>query len=78
MAKINDETKAKIKNELRSYMVKKGVTAEELARLITEKFGRVESAQNISNKFNRGTIIYKEVLEIAEVLGYDIVWIERK
>ncbi len=76
MAKLNSEEKAEIKNELRSYMAKRGVTVEELARRITEKFGRNESTQNLSQKLNRGTIIHKEVLEIAEVLGYKIQWID--
>jgi len=32
------------------------------------------TVQNISNKLTRGTIKYNEVLEIAQILGYNIVW----
>lgn len=72
--KISPEMKTRIKNEIRGYMVAKGHTNETLAKLITEKYGRVESSQNISNKLQRGAIKYAEVLEIAEVLGYQIKW----
>lgn len=30
--------------------------------------------QNISNKLTRGTIKYSEILEIAEIIGIDILW----
>lgn len=30
--------------------------------------------QNISNKLRRGTIKYSEILEIAEIIGYEIKW----
>jgi len=72
--KISPEMKARIKNEIRGYMIAQGHTNETLAKLITEKCGRVESPQNISNKLQRGAIKYAEVLEIAEALGYQVKW----
>ncbi|WP_302826333.1 hypothetical protein [Anaerofustis stercorihominis] len=30
--------------------------------------------QNISNKLTRGTIKYKEVKEIADIIGFEIKW----
>lgn len=68
----------KIKNEIRSYIVKKGLSTQKLAELLNEKYGRKESAQNLTNKLNRGSLRYNEVLEIADVLGYKIQWTEKE
>lgn len=73
--KIDKEVQTKIKNEIRGYMVAKGHTFESLANLISERYGRKETAQNISNKLQRGAIKYAEVLEISEALGYKITWL---
>jgi len=78
MAKITKEMTESIKNDLKSYMVKRGYNIQSLADLLTKKYGRPESAQNLSNKLNRGAIKYAEVLEIAEVLGYNISWVSKK
>lgn len=72
--RINEESQKKVKNEIRSYMVAKGHTFESLAKLLSERYNRNDTAQNISNKLQRGTIKYAEVLEIAEVLGYKLAW----
>jgi plasmid maintenance system antidote protein VapI len=33
--------------------------------------------QNLSNKLNRGSITYDDAQTIADILGYDIVWVKR-
>jgi hypothetical protein len=33
--------------------------------------------QNISNKLARGTIKYTELIEIADIIGYKIEWLEK-
>ena len=48
-----------------------------LADQLTQKTGKSVTVQNISNKFSKETIRYKEVLEIADVLGYEIIWKEK-
>lgn len=64
-----------LKDEIKSYIVKKGYKVSSLAELLTEK-GYPTSKQNLNNKINRESLKYSEVLEIAKVLGYKIVWIE--
>ena len=36
------------------------------------------SGNNLSKKLNKGTITAIEEDEIADILGYDIVWVKRK
>lgn len=64
-----------IKNEIRSYMVKKGYSVQKVVDLINEKYGRNDSGANLTNKLHRGTLRYKEAKEIADVLGYKIEWV---
>ncbi len=63
-----------IKNEIKSYIVKTGKSLTEVVELINVKYGKSESVSNLSNKLTRGTIKYREALEIADVLGYKILW----
>lgn len=63
-----------IKNEIKSYIVKTGKSLTEVVELINAEYGKNESVSNLSNKLTRGTVKYREVLEIAEVLDYKILW----
>ena len=62
-----------IRNEIKSYIAKSGIT---LTEIVSEynKTHEVTTTQNISNKLTRGTIKYQEVLDIAKIMGYRIVW----
>lgn len=67
--------KNNIRNEIKSYIAKSGMT---LTEIVTEynKTHEPTSVQNISNKLSRGTIKYSECLEIARIAGYKITWQE--
>lgn len=66
-----------IKDDLKSYIVKKGYNVSKLNEELNKKNGTDQSVQNLNKKINNETIRYDEVLEIAEVLGYEIVWKEK-
>lgn len=66
-----------IKDDLKSYIVKKGYNVSKLNEELNKKNGTEQSVQNLNKKINNETIRYNEVLEIAEVLGYKIEWIEK-
>ena len=63
-----------IRREIRSYMVREGLSMREtLDRLVvTHKWSG--SLSNFSGTLKRGTIRYSEAVDIADVLVYDIVW----
>ena len=60
--------------KLVSENVKVGIVASRLA----EEYGWSDSVSNLSAKLQRESIRYKEVVELADVLGYDIVWQKRR
>ncbi|WP_313757156.1 LLM class flavin-dependent oxidoreductase [Tissierella sp.] len=66
-----------IKNEIKSYIVKSGYTMTEIIEMVNKKYNKTDTVQNLSNKLTRGTIRYNEVLEIADICGYNIEWIEK-
>ena len=49
------------RNEIKSYIVRTGMT----------------SVPNLSGKLKRGSLRYGEAVELADALGYDIVWEKR-
>ena len=61
-------------HEVKGYIMTLTCMAAQLA----EKYGRSSCMQNLSGKLRRGTFSYTEAVEIADILGYDIVWKKRK
>ncbi len=66
------------RNEIKSYIVREGMTMRETVEKLAEKYGWSESVPNLSGKLRRGSLRYGEAVELADVLGYDIVWQKRK
>ena len=41
-------------------------------------YGWSDSVSNFSNKLRRESLRFREIVELADVLGYDIVWQKRR
>ena len=67
-----------IRNEIKAQIVRVGFTMQELVDRLAEEYGWSDSVSNLSAKLQRESIRYKEVVELADVLGYDIVWQKRR
>ena len=63
-----------IRNEIKAYIVREGFTMSELA----EQYGWSPSVPNLSDKLRRESLRYKEAVELADALGYDLVWQKRR
>ena len=66
------------RNEIKSYIVRTGMTMTEVVDYLSDEYGWSDSVSSFSTKLQRESIRYKEVVELADVLGYDIVWKKRK
>ena len=66
-----------IRNEIKAYIVQEGATMGEVVRMLAFVHGWSASVPNLSDKLNRGTLRYREAIELADVLGYDIIWQKR-
>ena len=66
------------RNEIKSYIVQKGITTSELVDKLADEYGWSSSVPNLSGKLRRGSLRYTEAVELADVLGYDLVWQKRR
>ena len=69
--------KSNLRNEIKSYIVRQGMTMQEVVDLLSDEYGWSDSVSNLSAKLQRESIRYKEVVELADVLGFEIVWRKR-
>ena len=67
-----------IRNEIKAQIVRAGFTIQELVDRLADEYDWSDSVSNLSAKLQRESIRYKEVVELADVLGYDIVWQKRR
>ena len=63
-----------VKGEIKSYIIREGLTIREILEKLRREKGWSSSLSNFSDKLRRETIRYREVKELAEILGYEIVW----
>ena len=67
-----------IRNEIKAQIIRAGFTMQELVDKLADEYDWSDSVSNLSAKLQRESIRYKEVVELANVLGYDIVWQKRR
>ena len=67
-----------VRNEIKAQIIRTGMTMQEVIDLLADEYGWSDSVSNLSAKLQRESIRYKEVVELADVLGYDIVWQKRR
>ena len=56
----------------------KGMTMQEVVDLLHDEHGGSDSVSNLSNKLQRESLRYVEAVQLADALGYEIVWQRRK
>ena len=66
------------RNEIKAYIVRAGMTMNEVVDILADEYGWSSSVPNLSGKLKRGSLRYGEAVELADVLGYDLVWVKRK
>lgn len=72
---MNDKT---IKAQIKMALFERDITLTDLYNQLKEKYHKEYSLQNLSSKINRNTLKYSEVQEIADILQYDIKWVDVK
>lgn len=66
------------RNQIKSYIVREGMTMADLVEKLAEQYGWSASVPNLSGKLRRGSLRYGEAVELANALGYDIIWKKRE
>ena len=67
-----------IRNEIKAQIIRAGMTMQQVVELLSDEYGWSDSVSNFSNKLARGSLRYEEAVQLAEVLGYELVWQKRR
>ena len=70
--------KSNLRNEIKAYIVRSGCTMQEVVDLLSDEHGWSDSVSNLSNKLQRESLRYVEAVQLADALGYDLVWQKRR
>lgn len=65
-------------SEIKARIIVGGLTLSEAVTRLSDRYGWSTSLPAFSGKLHRGTISYTEAVEIADILGCDIIWLKRK
>ena len=66
------------RNEIKAQIIRAGFTMQEVCYRLHDDYGWSDSVSNFSNKLARNSLRYREAIELADVLGYDIIWQKRR
>ena len=66
-----------VRNEIKTQIVRAGFTMQEVVDRLADEYDWSDSVSNLSAKLQRESIRYKEAVELADVLGCDILWVKR-
>ena len=58
--------------------MREGMTMQEVVDLLADEYGWSDSVSNLSAKLQRESLRYREAVQLADVMGYDIVWKKRR
>lgn len=64
-------------NDLKKILLDINITLTELAKALENRLKKPYSMQNLSNKLRNETITYREMLLIADILGYELKFIKK-
>ena len=67
-----------VKNEIKNIIVRSGMTMQQVVELLSDEYGWSDSISNFSNKLRRGSQRYREAIQIADVMGYDLIWQKKR
>ena len=73
--KITNQT---TKNAIKAQIMMANLTMAEVVDALSMEYGWSDSLSNFSDKLSRGALRYVEALQLADVMGYDIVWQKRR
>ena len=66
-----------IRNEIKAQIIRAGYTMQEVVDMLATEHGWSDSVSNLSAKLQRGSLRYIEAIQLADVLGFDLVWQRR-
>ena len=67
-----------MRTDIKEIVDKAGWNFTKVVRASNKNNGVNFTLQNFSQKLKRETITYKEILEVAEIIGYKLEWVKKE
>lgn len=67
-----------LKNGLKGIIAKQGFTIKQVNDELNRRHDTDYTSQNFSNRLRKESFSYNEVVEILDVVGYRVEWIENR
>ena len=64
-------------NDLKKILLDVNVSLTELTAALSKRLNKPYSMQNLSNKLHKETITHREMLLIADILGYELKFVRK-
>ena len=68
----------KIINDISEQILRGSLTETIVLERLREQYGWTDSIVSFSEKLRSGSFSYRETVEFAAVLGYDVVWKKKR
>ena len=68
----------RVKKQLKHLLLEEDLKIKDIVPKLAEKTGKQYAYDSFIHHLKRATITYEEMLDIAEILGYDIQFVKRK
>lgn len=65
------------KLKLKALVIESGMKLSDINNELNKRHGTNLGYQNFSNRLSNETFKYDEVLEILDIIGYDVQWVKR-
>lgn len=65
------------RDDLKSKIIQQGFTLTQVNDELNRRHGTSLGLQNFSNRLRKESFSYLEVLEILDVIGYRVEWVEK-
>ena len=66
-----------VKKQIKFLLLQEDLMLKELASEMSKVLGKPYSPSSLSHKIARNTITYREMVEIANILGYEINFVKK-
>lgn len=76
--KVQEEQKERIRSLVKDFLREQNTSVYKLAKMLNEAYGRSASVSNLLNKFKNATFKTAELMDIAELFGYEIKFIKKE
>lgn len=76
--KVSEEQKERIRRLVKDFLSEQNTSVYKLAQMLNETYGRSGSVSNLLNKLSRATFKISELMDIADLFGYEIKFVKKQ